>query len=238
MTEFTFNTAFRRELRENPLPYGEVIFLESVLRPGMTVIEVGANRGVTAIAIAKAVGEKGYVDAFEPVPEYYECLQENVSRNRIENISIYNQALSNENGSVLFYKHGEGSGLTRVEEAETIRVQATTLIQFVGARHIAKIDFINLDCEGCELLVLREAQTLLKKQAPAIFCEIHRDYLKSLNQSVKELVRFLRSLGYTVKPIQVEDLNRNTDFDKCSHIYASINGRRAKACETKRKENT
>ena len=222
MTEFTFNTAFRRELRENPHPYGEVIFLESVLTHGMIVIEGGANLGITTIAIAKAVGKKGYVNAFEPVPEYYEHLKKNVLRNEIKNISIYNQALSNETGSILFYKHGEGSGITYVEEAETIQVQATTLIQFANAYHIAKIDFINLDCEGCELLVLREAETLLKEQTPAIFCEIHRDYLNFLNQSVKELVIFLKSLGYKVKPIQIEDLNSDTDFDKCSHIYASM----------------
>jgi len=108
MTEFTFNAAFRRKLRENAHHYGEVAFLESVLRPGMTVIEGGANRGVTAIAIAKAVGKKGCIHAFEPVSEYFKALQNNVLRNRTRNMNIYNMALSNKNGSIRFYKHGEG----------------------------------------------------------------------------------------------------------------------------------
>ena len=145
MTEFTFNKEFRRELRESAHHYGEVVFLESTLRPGMTVIDGGANRGVTTIAIAKTVGKKGCVNAFEPVSEYYEFLQKNISRNKIENISAYNQALNNQSGTVTFYKHGEGSGLTSVEEAEIIRVQAITLTQFVEAHRIAKIDFINLE---------------------------------------------------------------------------------------------
>ena len=82
MNEFTFNKAFRRELRESPHHYGEVAFLESVLQPGMTVIEGGANRGVTAVAIAKCVGANGDVHAFEPVSEYFEMLQANIKRNK------------------------------------------------------------------------------------------------------------------------------------------------------------
>lgn len=223
MTEFTFNAAFRRKLRENAHHYGEVAFLESVLRPGMTVIEGGANRGVTAIAIAKAVGKKGCVHAFEPVPEYFKALQENVSRNRTRNMNIHNLGLSNRNGSIRFYKHGEGSGVTRAKEAETIRVQATTLTDFVAAHNITRLNFINCDCEGSELLVFRQARGLLKRQAPEIFCEVHRDYLKALNQSVEDLVKFLRDLGYAVKPIQTEDLNSDSNFDRCSHIYAAMN---------------
>jgi FkbM family methyltransferase len=235
MTEFTFNAAFRRKLRENAHHYGEVTFLESVLRPSMTVIEGGANHGVTAIAIAKAVGKQGYVHAFEPVPEYFEALQRNVSRNRIENINIYNLALSDRNSSLRFYKHGEGSGVTLTDDAETIRVQATALPAFLAEHDIARIDFINLDCEGSELLIFRKARSLLKKQAPPIFCEVHRDYLKTLNQSVQDFVMFLQSLGYTVKPIRVQDLKADSDFEHCSHIYAAVNQSRPMAQKRKRK---
>jgi FkbM family methyltransferase len=223
MTTLTFNAAFRRELQKNAHHYGEVTFLESVLRPGMTVIEGGANRGVTAIAIAKAIGKKGCVHAFEPVPEYFKSLQQNVSSNKLRNMSIHNLALSDKNGSIQFYKHGEGSGITHAEEAETIQVQATTLPNFLDNHNIPKLDFINCDCEGSELLVFRKARSLLKVQAPSIFCEVHRDYLKALNQSVQDIVEFLQDLGYTVKPIQVENLNSDSDFEYCSHVYASIN---------------
>ena len=124
MNEFVFNKAFRHELRENAHHYGEVTFLESVLRPGMVVVEGGANCGVTAVAIAKAVGKTGHVHAFEPVPEYFEVFETNIARNDIANISTYNLALSDRTGSLSFYKHGEGSGVTPVNDAEKIRVRA------------------------------------------------------------------------------------------------------------------
>ena len=221
MIDFTFNTAFRKDLKDHAHHYGEVLFLESHIQPGMTVIEGGANRGVTAIAIAKAVGKRGYVHAFEAVPEYYESLKQNMARNQIGNINIYNLALSNKNGSLRFHKHGEGSGITITDDSEEIKVRATTLPHFLNEHNITKIDFINLDCEGSELLIFQKAKTMLKKQMPPIFCEIHRTYLKALNQSVPDIVEFLENLGYTVEPVQVEDLNQDSDFEQCSHIYAS-----------------
>jgi len=220
MNEFLFNEAFRRELQESAHRYGEVVFLESVLDPGMVVIEAGANRGVTALAIAKAVGKTGHVHAFEPVPEYFEVLEENIARNDIANISPYNLALSDQTGSLSFYKHGEGSGVTPAEDAETIRVEAITLPDFLSAYRVPRADFINLDCEGSELRVLRRAHARLKDHGPPIFCELHRQYLQALGHSVNDIVSFLSEIGYSVTPIQVEDLSSPSDFDRCSHLYA------------------
>jgi len=221
MNDFVFNKAFRRELQKNAHHYGEVAFLESVLCPGMVVIEGGANRGVTAVAIAKAVGETGHVHAFEPVPEYFGVLKANIARNGIANISAHNLALSDLTGPLTFYKHGEGSGVTSVQDAEKIQAEAITLSDFISAHHMPKVDFINLDCEGSELLIFRNARAMLKQQCPPIFCEVHRQYMQALGHSIGDVVSFLSELGYNVKPIQVEDLSRPSDFDHCSHVYAT-----------------
>ena len=221
MNEFIFNKAFRRELRDSAHHYGEVTFLESVLRPGMVVIEGGANRGVTTVAIAKTVGGKGHVHAFEPVPEYFSFLRTNISRNRIANVSVYNLALSNQTGSLVFYKHGTGSGVTPADDAEEVQVEAITIPGFLSTYRIPTLDFINLDCEGSELLIFQNARAVLEEHTPIIFCEVHREYLKALGQSVQDVVSFLTTLGYVVEPVQVEDLNTPSDFDRCSHIHAS-----------------
>lgn len=222
MTEFIFNESFRHELRESAHHYGEVVFLESVLHPGMVAMEIGANRGVTAVAIAKAVGDAGQVHAFEPVPEFFGVLEGNVARNAVGNIRAYNLALSNQTGSIVFYKHGTGSGVTPADDAEKVRVEATTIPEWLSTHCVPTLDFINMDCEGSELLVLQNAQAVLEKYAPGIFCEIHRGYLQTLGQSLQDIVDFLTGLGYVVKPIQVEDLKIPSDFDQCSHIYASF----------------
>lgn len=78
-----------------------------------------------------------------------------------------------------------------------------------------------MDCEGSELLIFSNAGDILQKQGPQIFCGVHHEYLQDLGQSVEDIVQLLGSLGYTVKPIQVENLDAPSDFATCSHIYAA-----------------
>jgi FkbM family methyltransferase len=211
---------FWDELQSSPHAMGEITFLQSITRTGMHVIDAGANRGVTTVALARTVAPDGYVYAFEPVPEYYEALRQNLSRNEVENASAFNLALSNQSGRIRFYKHGEGSGITRADAAEMLWVEATTIPGFLRHQHIGRINVLSLDCEGSELFVLQGAKAFLEEQSPQIFCEMHHGYLKELGQSADDIADFLCDLGYDVQPLQVEDLDEQTTFEKCSHIYA------------------
>ena len=221
MNSFVFSSEeFQREVRESAHHAGQVEFLQSLLRPGMHVIEAGANRGVTAVAIAKEIGREGHLYAFEPVPQFYAELKENLLRNDAENVSTHQLAVGDRRGRIPFYKHGGGSGVTRAEDAEVLSVETTTVTDFLVEQGEDRIDFLNLDCEGSELLVLEGARPVLEEQAPQIFCELHRGYLGELDQSADDVVGFLTELGYEVRPLQVENLGGETDVEKCSHVYA------------------
>ncbi len=221
MTSFLFDSEeFQRELKDNLHHAGEVEFLRSVLEPGMHVVEAGANRGVTAVAISREIGEQGRIYALEPVPEFCAELKENLRRNAVRNASVHQIALSDRRGRIRFYKHGGGSGIAPAEDAESIFVEATTISDFLGEQEEARIDFLNLDCEGSELLVFQGARGLLEDHGPQIFCEVHRDYLGTLDQSVSDVAEFLSELGYEVRPIQVENLNAESSIEKCSHLFA------------------
>jgi len=218
---------FGDDLPNNAHHAGEVSFLRSLARPGMHVVEVGANTGVTAVALAKEIGDTGRLYAFEPVPEYYATLMDNLSRNGVKNVSAYRLALSNQVGRIRFYKREEGSGITPAEGGEALWVEATTVTEFLALQGISRVDLLNLDCEGSELLVLKGAEPVLEKQVPQIFCEIHHAYLDELGQSVDDVVDFLRQFGYDVQLLQVEDLEAETSVATCSHIYATASRPRA-----------
>jgi len=223
MDSFTYGSdEFRDELQNSPHQGGEVSFLRSIARPGMRAIEVGANRGVTAVTIAKAIGDTGHLYAFEPVPEYYTALTENLFRNGVRNVDAYRIALSNRSARMRFYKRGGGSGITPAQGGQTIWVEAMTVTEFVVVQEIGRIDLINLDCEGSELLALDGAKAVLEKDEPQIFCEIHHAYLKELGQSSHDVIGYLSQFGYDVRLLQVEDCNTETSADKCSHVYAAM----------------
>lgn len=230
MDRFIYDSSeFWDELKDSPHHAGEVEFLRSITRPGMCAVDAGANKGVTAVAIAREAGKTGCVHAFEPVPEFYAELNGNLARNGVENVSTHMLALSNHTGRVRFYKHGGGSGIAAVEDAEMIWVEATSLRDFSVGQKIGRIDLLSLDCEGSELLVFQGAKGILKEQGPEIFCEIHHGYLKDLGQSANDVAGLLRSVGYDVRPLRVEDLGAETSLEKCSHIYASRRRGRGKA---------
>jgi len=211
---------FWSELKHSPHHAGEVEFLRSVCRPGMRVIEAGANRGVTAVALAKLVGKQGHLHAFEPVPEYCAELKQNLSVNGVVNASVYQLALSERQGRIRLYKHGAGSGITPSPKAQELWVHATTVTDFLRDEKIGGIDLLHLDCEGSELLVLKGAKAVLEEHAPEIFCEIHHPYLRELGQSARDVMNFLTAIGYEVEPLQVENLKAQTTLESCSHISA------------------
>jgi len=208
------------ELQSDPHHFGEVKFLQSIARPGMNALEVGAHDGVTTVTIAKAVGQTACVCVFEPVPEYFAALTENLSRNGVENVRPYQLAVTEQRGQRLFYKHGGGSGIVPEDGAEQITVKTTTIDDFLRDEGVDRINLINMDCEGSELLVLRGAEATLRKNQVQIFCEIHRDYLASLGQSVDDIVGYLEQLDFQVKPVLADDLSKDVGFGSCSHIYA------------------
>jgi FkbM family methyltransferase len=211
---------FEAELRNEPHLAGEIEFLKSIARPGMRALDVGAHRGVTAVALAKSVGPVGRVYAFEPVPEYCETAECNLFRNGVENAEVFDMALGDRKGNLRFHRRGGSSGIVPGGDAQVLTVKATTIVDFLAQRDVEKIDVLSMDCEGSELRVLRGAEPLLREQAPLIFCEIHHDFLKELGESAGELVAFLEDCGYRVQPLSVEEPGTKPSLDECSHIYA------------------
>jgi len=212
---------FRRQLQESAHVQGEVTFLQSICEPGMAVLDVGANKGVTTVTLAKAVGANGHVWAFEPVPEHFALLKANLSGNEAANVEAFQMALVDAPGEIDFYVHGEGSGIVPAENAERLTVAATTIDGFLREHGAARVDVISLDCEGSELLALQSAERTLRADSPQIFCEVHHSYLNALGQSAVDVVAYLTQLGFEVRPISVEHLDTDVSLDDCSHVYAT-----------------
>jgi len=219
--------AFKNFLKDNPHEAGEVKFLESIAKEGMNVIDIGANIGITTVAIAKRIRKGGKLYSFEPTPEYFNILKDNVSSNGLENVKVYELAMTDQVGRAYFYQRGLSSGIVFEEGVEKFKVSTTTIDRFLREEKIERIDLINMDCEGSELLILKGAKETLRKNEAKIFCEIHHDFLKRLGQSIDELVEYLQSLEFQVQSVSLNDLNMGNSFEKCEYIYAhNLNERR------------
>src|SRR6266852_7397832 len=74
------------------------MFLERHIRPGMIVVDIGANQGLYTLLFAKLVGTAGSVIAFEPEPNMFEALVHNCRNNSVSNVQMYNMALGSKRG--------------------------------------------------------------------------------------------------------------------------------------------
>ena len=213
--------AFKSFLKDNPHERGEVEFLKSVAQEGMYVIDVGANIGITSVALAKRIRRVGRLHSFEPVPEYFDILKDNVSSNRLGNVKVYELAVTDRVGRAPFYQKEFSSGVVFEEGARRLEVSTTSMDRFLDDKKIERTDLINMDCEGSELLVLKGAKETLRKNKVKIFCEIHHDFLKQLGQSVEDIVDYLRELQFQVQSVSLDDMEMGSDFADCEYIYAT-----------------
>jgi len=213
--------AFKDFLKDNPHEAGEVKFLELIAQEGMYAIDIGANIGITTVAIAKRIRGGGKLYSFEPMPEYSNILKENIFSNRLENVKVYELAVTDQVGRSPFYQKELSSGIIFEQGAKQFEVPTTTIDRFLTAEKIGRINLINMDCEGSELLVLRGAEETLSKNKVKIFCEIHHDFLKQLGQSVEDIIQYLQGLEFQVQSVSLNDLKTGNNFENCEYIYAT-----------------
>ncbi|MBI3182683.1 MAG: FkbM family methyltransferase [Myxococcales bacterium] len=158
---------------------GELAFLRAYLRPGMTVLDVGAHHGLYTLLAATMVGPGGRVIAFEPSPRELEHLQAHVRLNRLENVSLERLALGEGERSSDFYVcQGRETGCNSMrrpnvpDRLERIEVQVQSLDCYLERAGVTRVDWVKLDVEGAELEVLRGAKRVAAELRPVWMCEL------------------------------------------------------------------
>lgn len=204
--------------------------MEAYIKPGMVCLDIGANIGHMALHMARKVGPSGKVFAFEPVPEIFQRLQENIARNHLENIvSAHELALSNQSGyitmaygDVLVENQGMGSivNIDKVELGLQRRVRTQTMDEFAREMALSRVDFAKLDIQGAEILLLEGGRAVFSSLSPDLVVEFSTDDLQSWHKSPHDLVAILLSYGYQLYRInrdgqigpQVDSQRFGSDF--------------------------
>jgi FkbM family methyltransferase len=182
----------------------ETQFMQRYLRPGMTVLDIGAHHGYYSLLAAAAVGSRGAVHSFEPSPREFAQLNRNVARNRCSNVSIHNVALGPDEGRVTLYEasgcHDGFNSLRRqesIKDVSPVEVSMVALDQFLKERAICSVDFIKMDVEGAELSIFEGAsQLLVAESRPVVLAEVSDLRTKAWGYRAKEILSHLLDRGY------------------------------------------
>jgi len=135
-------------------------------RPNDIVVDVGAYIGTYTLMAARRVKQKGLVIAVEPDPENFRLLLLNLSLNGIRNVMPIRVAVADVDGDTTFFvsKERPRSSVTRIPEdlENKIIVHAVKLDTIVGKLALPRIDWLKIDVEGAEALVLKGASKTLE----------------------------------------------------------------------------
>lgn len=171
----------------------EYDFVRHYLRPGMTVIDIGANLGVYSVPMARAVGPVGQVFAYEPGSDARELLGLSRDVNSLHNLHIAAPALSDSAraGYLTFGPWSEFNALGH--PASGVRgesVEITTLDTEDRVRGWAPPDFVKIDTEGEEERVVIGGDDFFSKYSPLVLFEIGH------GESATRLQSLLCAKGY------------------------------------------
>lgn len=171
------------------------------------IVEAGAHNGDDSIKMASCFPE-GHVYAFEPVPNIYETLKQNSSN--YKNISCYNYALSNREGTAkMFMSYEAGDASSSLYEPdkhteiwpsvlfnECAAIPITTLDIWAKNHSVDHVDFLWLDMQGGEYEALKSSPTILKT-VKALITEVSCVQLYKNTPLYPEYKNWLQKEGFT-----------------------------------------
>jgi FkbM family methyltransferase len=190
------------------------------------IIDCGSNVGVSILYYARQFPNARII-AFEPDKNIFPVLKKNVEQIGNPNISLINKGVWNTEGKMVFLQEGADGGQVLdgnsnlAAAAKTMEIETTVLKNYLEG----EIDFLKIDIEGAEVVVIEDCRNLLKR-AQQVFIEFHSTVNKK--QQLESILSILADNGfrYFVESVTLFNerpfIDRKTmnNFDNLLSIYA------------------
>jgi FkbM family methyltransferase len=175
-----------------------MVMAASLLGPGDTVFEVGANLGTETLAFANLVGPTGRVVAVEADPTTAAALRARVTAAALPHVTVVNEAVAAQRGTLHLARAAEHfSGQNYVSDdpaAGEVVVEATTADELVT--RFGPPAFVWVDIEGSEYGFLRGASQLLRATRPVMFMEVSGGTMHRSGGTIRAFCALLEELSY------------------------------------------
>jgi FkbM family methyltransferase len=229
---------FRLELLTNRHEYETVALLRRKVRPGMTILDVGAHVGYYARRFAEMTGQDGRVVAVEPHPRTFDILQRNVAR--YPNVTPVRVAAAEQAGTAELHDYlmMSASGSLHYDQsmadlqratttatdvaprlhqgfaASTFTVRTVSLDALLEKLGVGQVDLVKMDIEGAEMNALRGMQAVIARSPDLMLVmEYNPQALRAFGHVPQDALREVMAMGFShVQVIQADgDLLDITD---------------------------
>jgi len=186
----------------------------TVLEDGWTILDIGAGLGDWCICVA-ARYPRTAIYAYEPFPDSFALLEENLALNRVSNVKAFPYAISSREGSINLHivsQHAVQHSTALKTDTPGTRVQSVTLDQVLS--EIPQCDYLKMDCEGAEYDILFGADDMTLQKIKHICLEYHDGVTEFSHQ---DLVLFLARKNFQIR------LTPNPAWRHLGFLYAVKN---------------
>lgn len=176
--------------------YPSVQACRRLIRPGMTVIDIGAHIGYYTRIFSELVGPTGRVLAFEAEPENFDLLHAHVSGAKYKNVEAFPYAVADSAGKLT--GHSNHSLVDGSPDSNGAReIETVSLDEFLAGRGIDRADFVKIDVEGAEPLVLAGMhETIARSPQLAMLVELNPIALRAGGNEPDALAHSLENAGF------------------------------------------
>lgn len=169
-------------------------------------IDIGANCGVATIILAKQ-NPKSKIYSFEPDPNVYKVLEENVNINNLSNVILFNYAISGpevKNLELCFHPSYSGGNTTYADKSSicsffnndniiSVNVKCISLDEIINNYNINEIELLKIDCEGAEYDIIYTSENIKNGKIKNIVGEFHNlRYNNKVKNSADELINYTK----------------------------------------------
>tara|TARA_R110002020_G_scaffold3766_10_gene16592 strand:- start:24362 stop:25210 length:849 start_codon:yes stop_codon:yes gene_type:complete len=181
--------------------------LQKLVKPGMTVLDIGANVGVHALLMGSLVGESGRVLAVEPTTFAIGKLRQSLALNpefakRVDTAQAFLGPKEATSAPVAVYSSWPLRGGAELHEKHLGQPMATdgvtsiSVDALVASKSMGHVDLVKIDVDGFECQVLAGASEVMERDRPIFVMEVSPYVLEERGASLDQFLRFFTSLGY------------------------------------------
>lgn len=182
----------------------ETSYMRARLKPGDTVLDIGASLGWFSLVAADAIGA-GKVHAFEPSVEVLSRLKQTIDENQLgETVVVHECALWDVAGEErllgrIEQDHNLGHTwlLSEGEAPAGVITSGVRTARLDDVADIGPVNFIKIDIEGAEAKALRGGEELLRRDKPIVLSELFPKQMELVSgTSAAGFISWMTTLGY------------------------------------------
>lgn len=180
-------------------------FFQSLNLAGKVVFDIGAFHGIMTLFFAR---QAKAVVSYEPHPANFRRLQENVSLNQLQNVTVFNRGIGDSEILIELAcdprMPGAASGdpaivsqiRDSIPQTQSIKIAVTRLDDEIERNQLPLPDLVKIDVEGMELSALRGMPQLLAGHRPQLYLEMHGATESDKEEKTAAILGFLTQASY------------------------------------------